>query len=317
VTTIPTGLIVGIILVAALIVGAFYALRQLRGRRERLKDAREKDPRLQSDRAFNRLAMARTEADLLARQGVDVTRARELIRLSEQQFGTRQFDRSYELAQSAHESLVAARRGVMAPPVPSPEPGPAPPARVPGGAGLPPDPGLDANASPTRPSAASANEPPRLPKNQVEAQFELRLLEKDLEVARKDPSRKAATKKADATRAEAQLAFDKADYRQAFSLALRGRREAGGKVETLAPEPGRKLSPASDSSAGPAATNPVEEAARAASSERCLQCGYPMLTSDTFCRGCGKPRGPSPCPKCGAPRVSGDSFCGKCGSKLE
>ena len=120
----------GIVLTAVLLVVAFYAMRHLRRRREHLREKREDDPAVASDRAFNRLAMARTEADLLERQGVDVARARQLIGLAESSFGTRQFDRAFDLAQSAHNTLVAARKAPKTAP-PAQPPAPAAPSPAP------------------------------------------------------------------------------------------------------------------------------------------------------------------------------------------
>jgi len=68
-----------------------------------------RNPQVQHDRAFNRLAMARREAEILATSGVDVNSARSLIDAAQGAFDTGAFERAYESAQSAHELLVAAR----------------------------------------------------------------------------------------------------------------------------------------------------------------------------------------------------------------
>ena len=67
-------------------------------------------PRIRQDRAFNRIAMARREADLLTSSGVDVASAQDLIAQAQGAFDHQDFDRAYVSAQSAHELLVSARR---------------------------------------------------------------------------------------------------------------------------------------------------------------------------------------------------------------
>ena len=69
-----------------------------------------RSPEIRHDRAFNRIAMARREAELLASSGVDITSAQDLIAQAQGAFDNRDFDRAYVSAQSAHELLVAARR---------------------------------------------------------------------------------------------------------------------------------------------------------------------------------------------------------------
>ena len=67
-------------------------------------------PTIRQDRAFNRIAMARREAELLTSSGVDVASAQDLIAQAQGAFDHQDFDRAYVSAQSAHELLVAARR---------------------------------------------------------------------------------------------------------------------------------------------------------------------------------------------------------------
>ncbi len=306
-------LAVGLILTVVLIGVAFYVLRRLRARRQHLHGDSPPTPEVASDRAFNRLAMARTEVDVLERQGVDVGRARDLVHLSEASFGRREFDRAYELAQSAHESLVVARRGAKSG-------APRPSAPVPTAPLL-----LDPKSAVAPPATGTRADPPispepamsKVPKNRVESQFEMRLLDGDLEAANRDRPSQAGTQRAAKLRKDAQAAYDRADYTEAFRLALRGRREVGGKVETL--DLGPPLSSAAtpgSAAASPESANPMLEAERVAGSERCPQCGHPNLSSDAFCRGCGIPTAPAACPKCGEPRRKIDTFCGRCGQKF-
>ncbi len=306
-------LVVGVVLSIVLMAVAFFILTRLRRRRDRLRGGATSSPAVASDRAFNRLTMARTEADLLGRQGGDVRRARELIGLAEASFGRREFDRAYDLAQSAHETLVAARRGPRETAAAPPEPGSAAPSGPPLASAAPAHPPRIAD-----PAGVPANAPvSTVPKNRVESQFEIHLLDSELEDARRTRPRQASTKRAEALRAEAQAAYDRSDFTEAFRLALRGRREAGGKVETLAPGPARPVGgerePAGPGSAG---VNPAAVAEEAAGAGRCPQCGHPNLPSDTFCRGCGTPVAPAVCPQCSAARRPIDTFCGRCGQKF-
>jgi len=111
VTTLEIELIVFIVVLAAILAGVFlYLQRRLRQRRSALLSDLNDRPVLNQDRAFNRIAMARREAGILVGQGFDVHRAQELIAEAQGAFDTRQYDRAYQVAQSAHEALVNARQ---------------------------------------------------------------------------------------------------------------------------------------------------------------------------------------------------------------
>ncbi len=285
---------------------ALYTLRRMRERRQKLRDAGPNRPEFADDRAFNRLAMARREADLLEHQGRSVGSARELIALSEHEFGIRQFDRAYELAQQAHESLVLERRKPAGSTPGSPAlPGPA--AR----AALPPAPG------PTVPPASVAGGPPpgdaasRLPRNRAESQFQMKLLDSELAVAKRDRPKDAAIPGASSLYTQAQAAASKEDYTEALRLSLRARRQLGAVIETVS-----LASISAKGTATPSASSgdPVEAAERAAAAERCPSCGHPTLPGDAFCRGCGTPRSSATCPQCGASRLPTDVFCARCGA---
>jgi hypothetical protein len=282
--------ILGIITAAILL----YMAKRLRARRDKLRSELSTKPELAQDRAFNRLAMARREAELLGRQGTDVGRAQELIAQAQGAFDTRQFERAYELAQQAHESLVIARQSRA----------PLPAAAVP----------LASSASvPTTVPAAGTTSPApssNIPKNRAESQFQLRLLDQELDAAGKGGRSSSGLSGATQLRLDAQAAFDRSDFTNAFRLALKGRRALGAPVESL-PAVGPAATGGSD---GGRVVDPDATAEIAASAERCPSCGYPALPGDAFCRGCGKPRGPTVCAKCGAPRTQSDTFCGKCGA---
>ena len=295
--------IAAIIVLAAILLGLFLYLRtRLRRRRTQLLRELQDRPDLVQDRAFNRIAMARRESDVLAGQGTDVGRARELIAQAQGEFDTRHYDQAYQTAQRAHEALVNVRRdrgAARAPPAPLSGP-------------------LPSNPPGTAPAPAPATSAPAVPglaKNRAESQFQLRLL--DREIATGGPGAPDHVVAAD-LRVQAGRAFDRAEYSEAFRLALRGRRTLGGAVEALPP------SPKTSTSTPPTRPDPGAEppdgaegtAAQAASAERCADCGYPALAGDTFCRGCGRPRTPPACPQCGAPRATIDTFCGRCGARF-
>jgi hypothetical protein len=303
-----------VVVAAVVVVGLLlYLLRRLKNRRAKLLDDLDHRPQLSQDRAFNRLAMARRESDVLFGQGVDVRHANDLIAQSQGAFDTRQFDRSYELAQSAHEALVNARRqGALttSPPLASssgarPAPGPLPSTPSPGAVGAP------------TPSVEPEPSRPAIPKNRAESQFQIRLLTDELQglpaTRAKDPN----VVQANALKGQASQAFDKGDFTEAFRLALRGRRALGGNLETLAPTPSSAARAAAGTGNGTAAPSDLTQTVETvAGGERCSECGYPMLPGDAFCRGCGRPRGTMTCPSCGAPRGEQEPFCSRCGLRF-
>jgi hypothetical protein len=291
------------------------AIKRLKARRAQLLNDLTTSPRHAGDRAFNRIEMARREIAILGRQGADTARARDLIAQAQAAFDMSQFPRAYELAQSAHEALVHARQtgplGGAGPALFAPV-GPPTPAAPRAGA---PAASLDPAALPatTSPTASAAPAVPRLAPNRAESQFQIRLLDSDLDSARSSRGSPSMVATASALRSQAQAAFDREQYTDALKFALRGRRELGGKVETLAPSPGSSA-PAVAADAPGADLSMMAE--RAASGTRCPQCGYPTRPDDGFCRGCGRPLTPTACPKCAAPRGASDTFCGKCGERF-
>jgi len=296
-TTELFAIVVVVVISVALAGVGLILLRRLRMRRDQLRGELSGRPEAVSDRAFNRIAMARREANVLSAQGTDVPRARELVGEAQASFDARQFDRAYALAQSAHETLVAARQHPQPPlaaaPVPAPVPGPRTPP-----------------SAPAPPPTAATPPPAKIPQHRAESQFQLRLLGDDVARGEANPKNAGRAKRAKAILGQAQQAFDRGDYAEAFRLALKGRREAGGAVEALAP-------PSSSSTVGtPGArpTDPAQAAASLASSERCPHCGHPCQPADVFCRGCGASRRPATCAQCGAERLPTDSFCAKCGA---
>ncbi len=301
-------LLFGAVVLVIVFVGVLlFALQRLRRRKAQLLSELNRSPRLDADRAFNRLEMARREADIVARQGTDVSPARDLVAQAQAALDLRQFDRAYELAQSAHESLVAARQGRLpSAPVPSSEPmSPRSTPRTATSVGVFSPPSAR-SAAPlvTAPTPAPA-------RNRMESQFEMRLLDADLETAKQARPSEPATIAGLEFQSKARTAFTAGEYTDAFRYALKGRRGLGGKVETVAPGPGTRISDVTGESADPA-----QAAETAASAARCSSCGYPTTPEDVFCRGCGAPRVPSSCPRCGTPRTPNDTFCGRCGERF-
>lgn len=288
----------GAIILSAFFLAVIYLLRRMRLRRVSRGES-PPTPALASDRAYNRLAIARREASVLEGQGVDVARARELIGLADRSFQSREFDRAFELAQSAHEALVQIRRqqgGTARVPARSPPPEPLP-ASV-------------ASPPAARAAAAAPPAPVQLPKNKLESQFQLHLFEKEA-------ASRPAGASLDAARAlyeQAAQAFGREEFTEALRLALRARRQLGGAVEALGPS-GPAPSPRPAVGDGARGSEAIGAAEKAAASARCARCGHPLVAGDAFCRGCGSPQADLKCPNCGAVRTPADAFCGKCGTR--
>jgi hypothetical protein len=302
-------LFAAVLLVIVLVAVLLYALQRLRRRRAQLLSDLKASPRLNSDRAFNRLVMARKEAEILTRQGSDITRARELIAQAQSAFDLGQFERSYELAQSAHEALVAARQGRA---LPTGAPSTSEPLTSRAGPGARPVERLGAGVTtyptPTGVPLAAAT---GLPRNRVESQFAMKLLDAEVATAKNTRPTDPATLSALEFQGKAQAAFAAGEYTDAFRFALKGRRGLGSNVETVAPGPGTRPGVGGGV---PLDAGPVAE--RAVSATRCPDCGYPTTADDVFCRGCGSQRSPATCPRCGTPRTTVDTFCGRCGERF-
>jgi len=300
--------VVVVVVLAVVIIGIFlYLLRRLRSRKSKLLGELDARPELSQDRAFNRIAMARREVTVLASQGVDVHRAQELIADAQGAFDTHHFDQAYRTAQSAHEALVNARQAgarttgmTLGPTAPT---GGAAPREVP-------------SAGPTSP----AETPPRtqIPKNRAESQFQIKLLGEELDGLPPRRAREHGATEAAELKLRATTAFENGDYTEAFRLALRGRRALGSTLETL-PLTGAGESrslPATSPGSNGATPDIARTAEGVAGGDRCPDCGYPTLSGDAFCRGCGRPRTPLSCPTCGAPRAADEPFCGRCGTRF-
>ncbi len=303
-TTTEIVAIVIVVILAVLTAGVLLLLlRRLRERRAKLLGELRDRPALIQDRAFNRIAMARREAEILSRQGADVGRPRDLIAQAQGAFDVRNYDHAYELAQQAHEALVHSR---LDGPLPSLSPTVHSPAPV-----ATPPPSGPVTVSDSGTMAAST--PPPIPKNRAESQFQLRLLDQEIDSAQGRATGSTSVRDAIKLRTDAGAAFDRGEFTDAFRLALKGRRAIGAQVESL-PAVGPVAAMPNGGNGGRIGIDPARTAEETASAERCLSCGYPMLPGDAFCRGCGEPRIPRICTKCGAARQPSDTFCGGCGT---
>jgi Double zinc ribbon len=312
-TSLEIILITLVVILGVVVAGMLlFMMRRMRRRKAQLLHDLTDRPDLIQDRAFNRLGMARREAELVARQGGEVGRARELIAQSQAAFDNRNYEKAYQSAQMAHESLVDARQKAVlsgSTPLRATAPPSAASPYVAAAPLLSPGPTLP-------PSPAPATAP--MPRNRAESQFQLRLLDQELDTARASRPAAAETTEAADLRAKSQAAFDRADFTEAFRLALKGRRALGGSVEALPPSPATRVAavPVPNGSAGAAPPDATQTAERVASGEHCPECGYPTLAGDAFCRGCGTPRTPTVCGQCGAARTPTDTFCGRCGARF-
>jgi hypothetical protein len=320
--TLIVPLLIIVILVAAALGVMLYAIRRLKARRAQLLSQLQDAPDLVEDRAYNRLRMAKSEVDILERQGMDVTRARALLQSGQEAFDQHNYPSALSRAQSAHETLISLRQGTG-----------AGGARLSDPSGLGPrsdDSATRSGNSPLRPAVDLTRDPPATggldgpgpntgspnapPRNRAESRFQISVLTDEIAQARQTRPKDPTVAESDAIRAQASTAYDRAEYTEALRLALKARRRIGGRLETLPPTTptGRSGS----DSPGNGGSSAMEVAVRTAESTRCPQCGAPMTSVDKFCRGCGAPRTDRSCPKCRQVAQPGDTFCGNCGSTL-
>lgn len=284
----------------------YLTMRRLRHRRATLRGELTVTADVLSDRAYNTLSMARAEAKVLARDGYDVGRQVEQLDAAQGMVDRRDLAQAESVARSVHNKFVEMRRA-PAGRLTSTSPGPAArglpiltPAPVTAGGGFRGS-DLSAVAEPlgTDDVAEMPSVATRLPKNRVESQFQLELLEEELGRSVGAPGASEAARLRD----EARAASDRADYTEALRLAFKGRRRVGAHVESLhvAAPPGTASTGSTKTGSGVLA---------------CPSCNHPMVETDRFCRACGRPRGGATCPRCSGPLEPGDAFCGRCGAPL-
>ena len=311
----PTAETLAVLLGIAAVLGFVYVFHRLRLRRRDLA-ARTESPSSEEDRAFNAIRLARAGADRMAEEGYDVDTIRQLVAEAVAAERRRDSASALQFATQARESLVTLRSN----PFPSA-----------GGLGAgadaraahetsPPDSELLgsgggwAGPAPAVPSGSS-EEPPRakLPPHQVEARFAISALERDLGGTAPAPANGTRGEAAEYL-GQARSAYARADYSEAWRLALRGRRRIGGPVESVTlsfPRPDRPAS--SPAEVPPAGERGPDEISGAAI---CSSCGRRNGPADRFCRGCGRSLGPLACARCGVPNSAEDRYCGGCGAPL-
>ncbi|MFZ1022937.1 MAG: hypothetical protein WAN87_02230, partial [Thermoplasmata archaeon] len=241
--TLIVPLLIIVILVAVALGVMLYAIRRLKARRAHLLSQLQDSPDLVEDRAYNRLRMAKSEVDILERQGTDVTRAQALLQSAQEAFDQHNYPSALSRAQSAHETMIALRQGAGS-----------------GGSRLPDrsssslrldDPGLWSGASSLRPAVDLTQSSPAAgrfddsgaslglqnapPRNRAESRFQISVLTDEIAQARQTRPKDSAVAESDAIRVQASAAYDRAEYTEALRLALKARRRIGGHLETLPP----------------------------------------------------------------------------------
>jgi len=303
--------VVALVLIAVIALAfGYYIIQRMRHRRATLALEVDTAREMVEDRSFNQLKLARAEADVLARQGINVSRPSSLLDDAEAARSRGDYDTALALARSAHETLLKLKDAVpltgglppaatRPPSASAPVSGPAAPPALSSPAvplGAMGDAANDPGSSPTPP-------PSKLPKNKAEAQFQLHLLQDELAKESDTKGPNSAVVDSTKLREQAQAAFDRADFTEALRFALKARRRLGSKLETLPPSPGTLA-------AGPSPVPDPDELLK------CGSCGETLRPSDRFCRYCGTLRGPERCPACGAASEAGDQFCSACGGPL-
>ena len=163
----------------------------------------------------------------------------------------------------------------------------------------------------------------QVPKNYLEARFELQMLESDL--VGRDPRQAQEPQK---LLTDAKRAFDHEDYTECLRLSLRGRRLfSPTNMQSISISPGTSVEVPPDQpvpSAQRSSAPPPEPQARVepATGEvkptkvACKRCGKDNPSGNRFCRGCGSPLSEPKCPRCQRSVAPDDTFCGSCGAPL-
>jgi hypothetical protein len=300
-----------LLLVAVLLLGAGFAFyyilrRRLHARLASLREAVGESPAYADDRAHNLLALARSEAATLKRGGADVHVAEGAIADAERALRRGEYDDAHHSARRAHELLLA-QRASGSPLLLVPAPSRSMPNSPPGS-----DPASRPNSPTPAPGAAVSGDgsaaPPRLAKNRAESRFQISLLQEEIERSSKEVGGASGVADARTGSADAQAAYDRADYTEALRLALRARRALGTHIESL-PAPLTRIPPSPTPSPSASASTP-------SGTEPCATCGRPLKSTDRFCRSCGTAKAPTACASCGTALEVGDRFCAGCGASV-
>ena len=292
---------IALVAAAFILLSGMFVLRRLKQRRSEVAGELERSRHYIEDRAYNQVRIARAEADVLAHRGVDVGAPRRQIEEAEAAAARRDPEEALRLARSAHESLLRLKD--------RPAAGGAPPVASIPATGVRREAALTTGAAPPDPPRPSP-----LPKNKAESRFQIKLLESDLAGSAAKSAAGEPAAEAHRLLGEATAAYEQGDFTRALGLALRGRRRAGGRLETLGPAPGRAAP--TPAVGGPDPGGTVSGGTPPGSGAACPVCGAPLRPGDQFCRGCGTPRAATRCPSCGTPTVGADRFCGGCGFPL-
>jgi Double zinc ribbon len=309
-----TELVIGIVLVGVVVLVFVYLLNQLHNRKS---DARLKMETTMpvEDQAFNQIRIARAGADRMARDGFDVDSVRASLDGAEATIRSGNPREALRVAKNASEKMMEIRSrgpsGGAVAPNPSAQPSVAPLTFAgPTGPSASFASALSGSPDPSGGEAEAVPARPKLPAHQVEARFALQMLASDLDRTPPKNGKAAARKEAVQLQGQAQDAYDRKEYTEAWKLALRGRRRLGGEIESVAPRP--LLS-------APSGPTPVEAASgelTTPSSTPCPKCGKSNGPEDRFCRACGTTLAAPKCARCGRANDPTDQFCGTCGSPL-
>ncbi|MCI4323290.1 MAG: zinc ribbon domain-containing protein [Thermoplasmata archaeon] len=256
-----------------------------------------------ADRAFNEIRIVEAGAAHMDRQGYDVSAARQLLQEAKTALERRDPNLALRKAESARSVLHAQRDQGGPPHLPSSA------APAPGGNVI----GADLLPSRSRPVPAEEEAPaaPKIPAHQAESRFALAMLNQDIDSTAKSRGTEPAFQEATATRDQAQAAFNAGQFKEAFALALKGRRQLGGHIEAIGVSPkvqGSTVARDPSLSASPDGNAPA--------AIPCPQCGKPVPATDRFCRACGATTDVARCPRCRATLLPNDAFCGACGAPV-
>ncbi|HEV2519273.1 MAG TPA: zinc ribbon domain-containing protein [Thermoplasmata archaeon] len=325
-TPVEGEVIIFLLLLAALFLGGLWYLRRRIAERRRVLAGEIADSAARTEeRAHNQIVLDEAELATLEREGYDVTRPRAFLADSRSAFGQKDFHHALQIAKTVHDAAVQIRRG--APGAPPPEGGSSP-RRL----------DLDRSESGALIDGPATEAPPAtgrpaLPKNRMEARFQITLLTEELVGAVKAHPDDAGVVEANRLAAEARALERREEYTDALRIALRARRSLGGKVETL-PASSRSASASSIGSMDPATVQPIDadgpsnrpgpgragpgpSTGGASAPGNCPRCHGPLKPGDAFCRACGASVGAGRCPRCGNSLEPSDQFCARCGTPVE
>jgi hypothetical protein len=339
--TLNTGEIISLVLlVVALILIAIYVMYRLRRRREAFLQEKE-DPSWMEDIAYNQIRITRNLVERRENEGVDVARAREILKEAEDRQKSGDFEHAQALAKSARAELSnPTTPRVVRQRVPIREAKSDDNANVPyrdlsarvgdkkdaSASVVPLSEEKSDKVAPEQPSdevAPIQEYRKNVPKNYLEARFELQMLESDIKG--RDP--KQVSDEITRIFGDAKRAFDREDYTECLRLALRGRRLLGSaNMQTISVSPGTTMEtpqeplPVARRSSGPPPEADVKVEATTGevkpTSVACRRCGKENPAENRFCRGCGLPLAGPKCPRCLKEVAPEDTYCGSCGSPL-